>query len=250
MPAARRAPGHRQRLARGDPQLLAHDVDPGHELADRMLHLQPRVQLDEVEGPVRAEQELEGTGALVADRPAGALGGGLHLLPRRWIERGRRRLLDQLLVAPLDRALALAEREHAAQPVAEHLDLDVARRHERLLEVQRAVAEGGLGLGPGRRVRRLELAPAARRAACPCRRRPRRPSAGRGSRARRPPRARRRAPRRPRCRARAGTSAARISAFARALSPIRSITSAGGPTKTRSLSAQARTKSGFSERKP
>ena len=47
-----------------------------------------------------------------------------------------------------------------------------------------------------------------------------------------------------------GTPAARISAFARALSPIRSITSAGGPMKTRSLSSQARTKSAFSETKP
>ena len=47
-----------------------------------------------------------------------------------------------------------------------------------------------------------------------------------------------------------GTPAAFISAFARALSPIRSITSAPGPTKTRSLSSHARTKAGFSERKP
>ena len=47
-----------------------------------------------------------------------------------------------------------------------------------------------------------------------------------------------------------GTPAARISAFARALSPVFSITSAGGPMKTRSLSVQARTKAGFSERKP
>ena len=47
-----------------------------------------------------------------------------------------------------------------------------------------------------------------------------------------------------------GTFAARISALARALSPIRSITSAPGPTKTRPDSSHARTKAGFSERKP
>ena len=34
------------------------------------------------------------------------------------------------------------------------------------------------------------------------------------------------------------------------LSPIRCITSASGPTKTRSFSSQARTKAGFSDRKP
>ena len=59
-------------------------------------------------------------------------------------------------MAPLDRALALAEREHAAVLVAEHLDLDVPSGHERLLEVERAVRERSLRLGAGRRVRRLE----------------------------------------------------------------------------------------------
>jgi hypothetical protein len=50
-------------------------------------------------------------------------------------------------VAALDRALALAEREHAAVRVAEHLDLDVPRGRHELLDVDAAVAEGRLGLG-------------------------------------------------------------------------------------------------------
>ena len=87
---------------------------PGDELGDGMLDLEPGVQLDEVEAPVRAEQELERARVRVAGREAGALGGRLHLLARLGRERGRRRLLDQLLVAALDRALALAEGEHAA----------------------------------------------------------------------------------------------------------------------------------------
>ena len=61
----------------------------------------------------------------------------------------------------LDRALALAEREHAAVPVAEHLDLDVARRHDRLLEVDAAVAERRVRLGRGAS-RRPPRAPRAR----------------------------------------------------------------------------------------
>ena len=77
---------------------------------------------------VRAEQELEGAGVAVADEAAGALGGELHRLAQLGVERRRRRLLDQLLVAALERALALAEGEHVAVVVAEHLDLDVARR--------------------------------------------------------------------------------------------------------------------------
>ena len=106
---------------------------------------------------VRAEQELERAGVDVAELPAGALDRRLHRLARLGRERERRRLLDQLLVAPLDRALALAEREHAALAVAEHLDLDVAGRHERPLEVERAVAERRLGLGARGAVGGLEL---------------------------------------------------------------------------------------------
>ncbi len=161
-----------------------HDVDPGHELADGVLDLQARVQLDEVEVAVGAEQELERARILVADRAAGTLDGRLHRRPRRLVERRRRRLLDQLLVPALDRALALAERRHAAVGVAEHLDLDVACRRDRLLEVELAVRERGLGLDARGRVGGLELRPARTRAACPCRRRPRRPSAAPGSRAR------------------------------------------------------------------
>ena len=80
MAAPRRAPGDRELLARRDAQLLAHEVDPGHELADRVLDLQPRVQLDEVEVAVRPEQELERAGVPVADGPRRALGRRLHLL--------------------------------------------------------------------------------------------------------------------------------------------------------------------------
>ena len=118
MPAARRAPGDDERLARGDAQLLADDVDPGAQLRDRMLDLQPGVQLDEVERAVGADEELERARVAVADRPRSALGRRLHLLARLGRQRRRRRLLDQLLVAALDRALALAEREHAAVRVA------------------------------------------------------------------------------------------------------------------------------------
>src|SRR5918911_1316370 len=88
---------------------------------------------------------------------ASPLGRRLHRLARLGVEGRRGRLLDQLLMAPLDRALALAEGEDAAVHVAEHLDLDVPRGRDRLLQVERPVAEGRLRLG-GRAVEgRLEL---------------------------------------------------------------------------------------------
>jgi hypothetical protein len=146
-----------ERLAGRDPQLLADEVDARRQLGHRMLDLQPRVQLDEVEAPARPEQELERAGVAVLDRAAGLLGGRLHLLARLRSEGRRRRFLDQLLVAALDRALALAEGEHATLGVGENLDLDVPCRDDRLLEVEARVAEGGLGLGRRGRVGILEL---------------------------------------------------------------------------------------------
>ena len=47
------------------------------------------------------------------------------------VDRGRGRLLDQLLVAALHRAVALAEMDHVAVRVAEDLHLDVARAVQR-----------------------------------------------------------------------------------------------------------------------
>ena len=50
-------------------------------------------------------------------------------------QRGRRRLLEQLLMPPLDRALALAQVHDVAVMVAEDLQLDVPRVLEVLLDV-------------------------------------------------------------------------------------------------------------------
>ena len=63
---------------------------PSDRLGDRVLDLQPRVQLDEGERAVRPDEELERAGVAVADVPAGALGGGLHLLAQLVVERRRR----------------------------------------------------------------------------------------------------------------------------------------------------------------
>ena len=38
-----------ERLAARDPDLLAHEIEPGRQLGHRVLDLQPRVDLEEVE---------------------------------------------------------------------------------------------------------------------------------------------------------------------------------------------------------
>src|SRR5437762_2405742 len=97
-----------QPLTRGDQQLRLHEIDAGDELGDGMLDLDARVHLDEVELPVLIE-ELHGAGAAVADRAARLHAPLAHeaALARR--DAGRWRLLEHLLVAPLHRAVALAE---------------------------------------------------------------------------------------------------------------------------------------------
>src|SRR5207237_10522920 len=64
------------------------------------------------------------------------------------VERGRRRFLEDFLVASLHGALALAEGEHRALSVREELNLDVSRALEVALEVDAVVAERGRGLAP------------------------------------------------------------------------------------------------------
>ena len=44
----------------GDQDLLAHQIDARHRLGDRVLHLNARVHLEEIEAPVGVEQELDG----------------------------------------------------------------------------------------------------------------------------------------------------------------------------------------------
>ena len=76
----------------------------------------------------------------------------MRALPRGDARRGR--FLDDLLVAALHRAVALAQMDDVAVVVGEHLELDVARPLEEFLHVDLVVAEGRarFGLRDGDRV--------------------------------------------------------------------------------------------------
>ena len=72
-----------------------------------------------------------------------------HLAANLVRQAERRRFLDDLLVAALDRAFALAEVQKIAMVIAEHLELDVAGVLEILLDVDVADAERRLRLALG-----------------------------------------------------------------------------------------------------
>ena len=145
----------RERLAGRDPQLRRHEVDAGDRLGHGVLDLQARVDLEEVE-VLAVEHELDRAGVDVARGLGDAQRGLPHARPQLGPDRRRRRLLQQLLVAALQRALALAEVHAAAVRVAQHLHLDVPRRADVALEVHRRVAERRLRGLRRRRQRRLE----------------------------------------------------------------------------------------------
>ena len=130
-----------ERLARRDPQLLLDEVEARDRLGDRVLDLQPRVDLEEEERARLVEQELDGARVPVAGRPRQPQRRLAHRRPRRGRHRRRRRLLDELLVPALDAALALAEVDQRPERVAQHLDLHVPRPLHVALEQQPVVAE-------------------------------------------------------------------------------------------------------------
>ena len=130
-----------ERPALGDAQLLLDEVDAGHELGHRMLDLEARVHLEEEDLAAIGQEELARPGAPVADGAGeaegvlGQLGADLRL------HGGRRRLLEDLLVTPLGRAVALAEVDAGPVGVEQDLDLDVTRPFDEALEDQPVVVE-------------------------------------------------------------------------------------------------------------
>ena len=139
-------------LAVDHPQTGLDQVEAGRLLGDGVLDLDARVHLEEGRLPV-GHEELDrrqpGVGADQARRRV--VQGGTDVVGQR----RRRRDLDELLTAPLRRAVAVAE-HHGAPTVAEHLDLDVSCVREQLLDVDGVVAERRAGLGGAQAHRRLE----------------------------------------------------------------------------------------------
>ena len=148
-------------LAGRNANLLLDDVDAGHHLGDRMLDLDARVHFHEEEVALLVHQELEGAGVGVLHGARRVGDDAAHLAADLVGDRDRRRLFEQLLMPALDRALALAQVHDVAVVIAEHLELDVARRVEVLLDVDVADAERrfGLALRGLERVRQIRRAP-------------------------------------------------------------------------------------------
>jgi hypothetical protein len=138
-----------QGFAGGQADLGLDEIDAGDLLGDRVLDLQAGVGLDEGEvAALGVEQELDGPQGLVAHRRGDAHRRLEEALAQVVGKAGGGGDLDDLLVAALQGAVALADRQDPGA-VAGHLDLDVAGPLDQALGVEAGLAERGQGLAAG-----------------------------------------------------------------------------------------------------
>ena len=162
-----------QRHALGDQDLTANDVEAGDHLGDGVLDLDARVDLDEVE---LAGVGIDRNSTVPALSSPTARPTARAASRMRWRSSSSRfgagASLDDLLVPPLDRAVALEQVDEVAVPVAEELHLDVPCALDELFEEHVRHAERRAGLAAGLVERRARVVGATAPAACRGRRRP------------------------------------------------------------------------------
>ncbi len=139
-------PPHRGGVALGEAEHPLHEVDAEDRFGDGVLDLEPGVHLEE--GDLLAlsvVEELDGARGAVAHVGAEPLGRFLVALAQMGRDVGRGGLLDHLLVAALEGAVAVPEDGDRAKAVAEDLRLDVPGAAHQPFEEQPGIAETALG---------------------------------------------------------------------------------------------------------
>ena len=164
----------KQRIALGNQNLRTHQINAGQLLGDRVLDLNARVHLNKVVVAGLVHQKLDRARGHIAHMPRDfdcvRIQAGPQLLG--YAPRGRK--LDHLLVAALERAVALEQMDDIAVLVTQHLHLDVLGLDEELLNKDILVAERLLRLALDLRevdadILRAVTAAHAAAAAAPCR---------------------------------------------------------------------------------
>ena len=130
--------------ARRDPDLLAHEVHAKDGLGHRVFDLQARVHLDEKEFSLFIEK-FDGACADIVDL-GHRIGANLaNPCPFLGADGGAGGFFQYLLVAALQRTVALAQMHRAALAVTKHLHFDMARGGQVLFDIDFVIAERGLG---------------------------------------------------------------------------------------------------------
>src|SRR5262249_51546874 len=150
-----------KRAAGGHPDLLENQIDVGDYLRPRVLDLNSRVHLGEIEFAVFVEK-LDGAAPEIADLAHGFRDRFADHIARTGVECGRGAFFPDFLMATLQGAIALAQVNRLTLAVTKDLDFDVTRSLEIFLNVDGIVTEGGLGFGACRRQSEGKLACIAR----------------------------------------------------------------------------------------
>ena len=154
MATRRRRCGHV--AAVGNADHLRDQVDVGDELGDGVLDLDACVEFEKPDLIAR-HQELGRAGAAVVSCPSKRNSRFIKPRAQRVIDDRRGALLEHLLVPTLDRAVALAERDHTTVGIGKQLDFDVVRALDKSLGVHAAITKGALGFARRGSARLVEL---------------------------------------------------------------------------------------------
>ena len=141
----------------GHPQLFLHQVPSGDQLGHRVLHLDSGVHFNEIELPVRGQDEFHGPRPHIARRLGGGHGGLAHPLPQLRRQRPGGGFLDELLPAALHRAVPLPQMDHMALGIRHDLELNVPGVQHQLFQIHLSVAEAGHRLGLGGLIGAVQL---------------------------------------------------------------------------------------------
>ncbi len=141
MAAWHRRAVERQRQAVGDAKLFDDQVHTAGFFRHRVFDLQARVDLQERQGAVAAEQELHRTGTDIARFGADRAGRLVNALAQFVVQIRRWRFFDQLLVATLQRAVTGADHHHPAMTVGDDLRFDVPRAIQKAFDEALATAK-------------------------------------------------------------------------------------------------------------
>ena len=133
----------RQRFAGGNADHQFDEIEAGDAFGDGVFHLEAGIHFKEVEAAISPGDELHRAGAEIADVAGQGDGLFAHRLAHfRRDERGGG-FFHHLLVAALDRTIALVQIEDVALLVADQLDFDVARLFDELLDEHAVITKAG-----------------------------------------------------------------------------------------------------------
>ena len=130
-----------QFFAARNAKLRFDEIDAPDHLGDRVLDLQSRIHLEEVELFVRSHEAFDRSGRVVVDGSRRLHRHRAETLAQFLIDDRRRTLLDDFLMPTLQRAFALANMNDVAVLVAEDLHFNVPRRGDEFLRVDSGIAE-------------------------------------------------------------------------------------------------------------